>query len=88
MKNEANIRKCVVTGERLNKERLLRVVRIDGAVKVDVNGNINGRGAYITPQLEVIKKAQKKNAFARALRMKVEEDVYLDLLELVEKSDA
>jgi len=88
MKKEANIRKCVVTRDRLQKEELLRVVRIDNTVKVDINGNLNGRGAYIKPQIEVIKKAQKKNAFARALRTRVEGDIYLDLLELVEKSNA
>lgn len=85
MKKVANVRKCVVTGERRNKDELIRVVRIDGMAKIDLIGNTNGRGAYITPQIKVIEKAQKKNVFARALKMKVEEQVYLDLLDWVEK---
>jgi len=77
------VRKCVVTGERLQKDELLRIVRANGAAVIDPTGIHEGRGAYITPDVGIIKKAKKKNAFARALRMKVDEKVYDELLEMV-----
>lgn len=79
-----NIRKCVLTNERLNKTELIRIVRIDQRVEVDLTGKREGRGAYITPDIEIIQKAKQKNAFARALRMKVDQAIYDELLELVE----
>ena len=72
-----------MTGERHQKAELLRIVRLDGVAVIDPTGTRAGRGAYITPDIDVIKKAKKKNAFARALRMKVDEKIYDELLETV-----
>ena len=83
VKREIRVRKCVVTGVRMQKVELLRVVRVDGHVAIDLTGQRAGRGAYITPNADVIKKAKKKNSFARALRMKVDETIYDELLEMV-----
>lgn len=82
-KREIRVRKCVATGERLQKAGLLRVVRVDGVAVIDPTGERAGRGAYIMPDIDVIKKAKKKNAFSRALRMKVDEKIYDELLEMV-----
>jgi len=82
-RREIRIRKCIVTGERHQKAELLRIVRLDGVAVIDPTGTRAGRGAYITPDIDVIKKAKKKNAFARALRMKVDEKIYDELLETV-----
>ena len=82
-KREIRVRKCVVTGERSQKAEMLRVVRVDGVVVIDPTGIRAGRGAYITPDANVIKKAKKKNVFARALRIKVDEKIYDELLEMV-----
>ena len=71
-----------MTGERHQKVELLRIVRVDGVAVIDPTGTRGGRGAYITPNIDVIKKAKKKNAFARALRMKVDENIYDELLEM------
>ena len=49
------LRSCVVTGEKLDKRELLRIVRSkDGEVKVDLTGKMNGRGAYIKRDLAVL----------------------------------
>jgi len=82
-KREVRVRKCVATNMRHQKEKLLRVVRVDGVAVIDSTGTRAGRGAYITPDVDLIKKAKKKNAFARALRMKVDEKIYDELLEMV-----
>ena len=83
-KRELPIRKCVVTGHRLHKDELLRIVRADGVAVIDATGTLAGRGAYIISDADVIKKAKKKNSFTRALRIKVDEKVYDKLLEMVD----
>ena len=82
-----NVRKCVLTNERFNKTELLRVVRTENGVEVDLTGKRLGRGAYITPDIDIIKQAQKKNAFARSLRMKVNPIIYDELLKVVTEHD-
>ena len=82
-KSQPNIRKCVLTNERLAKTELIRIVRVEDKVEVDLSGKREGRGAYITPDAMVIKQAAKKNAFARALRMKVDAAIYDELLKVV-----
>ena len=85
MKKTHNIRKCIVTQERLDKSQLIRVVRNENVAKIDKVGNINGRGAYIKPSSDIIEKAYKKNAFSRALKMKVDESIYDQLLRELDK---
>jgi len=82
-KKERLVRKCVATGDHYQKSELLRIVRAGGIVAFDPTGSREGRGAYIIPDAKIIKKAKKKNAFARALRMKVDEAIYDELLEMV-----
>lgn len=82
-KKTAQIRKCVGTNERHEKSELLRVVRKKSMVMIDPSGQIKGRGAYIKPDATIIKKAQKKNALSRALRMRVDPEIYDALLELL-----
>ena len=50
------MRSCVVTGEKLPKRELLRIVRTtDGTVVCDLSGKINGRGAY-TKKTKILEK--------------------------------
>ena len=56
------MRKCVVTGEILEKNQLIRVVRNkEGQVFVDATGKMNGRGAYLKRSLEAIEIANQSN---------------------------
>ena len=49
------LRTCVVTKEQLPKKDLLRIVRDkEYNVLVDETGKVNGRGAYIKKDLEVL----------------------------------
>ena len=86
-KKEAIIRKCVATGGRAPKAELLRVVRSGDVVRIDLEGKAEGRGAYVTPSSEIIKKAWKKNAFARALKMKIDDAIYLELLAITDEGE-
>ena len=61
-------RQCMGCRERKAKRELIRVVRTpEGDVKLDFSGKMNGRGAYICPQSECLKKAIRSKALDRSL---------------------
>ena len=63
--------------ERMDKKALIRVVRTpEGNVQLDFSGKLNGRGAYICPKAECLKKAQKAKSLDRSLEVSIPEEVY------------
>lgn len=80
------LRRCIVTKEQLPKKELLRIVRDkEGNVEVDITGKANGRGAYIKKDLEVLKIAKDKKILDRALEVKIEDNVYNEIEEIIKK---
>ena len=70
-------RQCMGCRERKAKRELIRIVRgTDGNVSVDFGGKLNGRGAYICPNAECLKKAQKTRSLERSLEVPIPEEVY------------
>ena len=70
-------RQCMGCRERKNKKDMLRVVRgTDGAVLLDFSGKFNGRGAYVCPDPECLKKARKTRALERCLEVEIPQEVY------------
>ncbi len=70
-------RQCMGCRERKAKKELIRVVRgTDGTVSLDFSGKLNGRGAYLCPSLDCLKKARKANALERSLEVSVPQEVY------------
>ena len=70
-------RQCMGCRERKAKRELIRVVRCpDGAVMLDFSGKVSGRGAYICPDMECLKKARKSKALDRSLEVAIPEEVY------------
>lgn len=79
------LRTCVITHEKLPKSELLRVVRTPGGeVKVDLTGKLNGHGAYIKKDVEVLKKAQSKKTLEKYLETSISEDIYNEILKVIE----
>lgn len=79
------MRTCVVTKEVLPKKELLRIVRMpDGLVKVDLNGKINGRGAYIKRDVTVLDKAIKSKILEKRLECDISSDVYDEIRKICE----
>ena len=87
MKNKKIVmRTCSVTKEKLPKGELLRVVRTpEGNVVVDTTGKVNGRGAYIKKDLEVLEKAKKSRVLSRQLEVEISEEVYESIKEEINK---
>ena len=70
------MRSCVVTGEKLPKRELLRIVRTtDGTVVCDLSGKINGRGAYIKKDVDVLEEAKKTKILEKRLECTISEEV-------------
>ena len=70
-------RQCMGCRERKNKRDMIRVVRgTDGSVSLDFSGKLNGRGAYVCPDEECLKKARKSKALDRSLEVPIPEEVY------------
>ncbi len=73
-------RQCMGCRERKAKRDMIRVVRgVDGTVSLDFSGKANGRGAYICPDMECLKKARKTRALERSLEAELGEAVYARL---------
>ena len=73
-------RQCMGCRERKAKREMIRVVRCtDGQVRLDFSGKLNGRGAYICPQAECLKKAQKTRSLDRSLEVPIPDEVYARL---------
>jgi hypothetical protein len=54
-KNNIPLRRCLVTGEQWAKSSLIRMVKtLDGQLVVDLTGRINGRGAYLKKDANLI----------------------------------
>ena len=78
------MRSCVVTGEKLDKRELVRVVRDkDGNVFVDLSGKANGRGAYLKKDIDVINKAKKSKILDRRLEVEVPLSIYEELVNMI-----
>ena len=70
-------RQCMGCRERKAKREMIRVVRCtDGEVRLDFSGKLNGRGAYICPDSQCLKKAQKARSLERSLEVPIPEEVY------------
>ena len=70
-------RQCMGCRERKAKRELIRVVRSpEGEVSLDFGGTQNGRGAYICPNPECLKKAIRSKALDRSLEVTIPEEVY------------
>ena len=80
-------RQCMGCRERKNKRDMIRVVRqTDGTVSLDFGGKVNGRGAYICPDPECLKKARKAKSLDRSLEVTIPEEVYDRLTKEMEGS--
>lgn len=78
------LRKCIVSQTQHPKKDLIRVVLTpEDLVVIDETGRMNGRGAYVLRDLETIAQAKKSRAIDRALKTKVDDSIYQELVNYV-----
>ena len=78
------MRTCIVTGEKLEKKELIRIVRTPlGNIIIDETGKANGRGAYLKKSIDVIEKAQKTKILDKRLEKEVPLSIYEELKEKI-----
>ena len=71
------MRMCAGCGESRPKKELIRVVRSPlGEISLDATGKKPGRGAYICPRPECLKKARKIKRIDRSFDASIPESVY------------
>lgn len=80
------IRKCVVTNTQHPKMEMFRVVRTpENTVAVDTTGKLRGHGVYVSKDQAAIAAAKKRHVLDRYLEVKVPDEIYDELLGLLEK---
>ena len=77
MQKKIPMRQCLGCREMKPKRELIRVVRSpEGGVSLAFRGKAQGRGAYICPKAECLKKAMKARALERAFSAQIPDEVY------------
>ena len=75
------MRTCLGCRKTSDKGDLLRIVRTpEGQVMADPTGKANGRGAYVCPNEECIRKVLKSGALSRSLKCRIPETIGDQLL--------
>lgn len=79
-------RTCIGCNTQKIKKDLIRIVKnAEGEVKLDKSGKLPGRGAYICDNIECFNKAIRSKRLERCFEMKIEENVYQELQQEIEK---
>ena len=80
MPKKIPMRQCVGCREMKEKKTLIRVVKSpEGAVSLDFKGKLPGRGAYVCPNPECLKRIRKSRALERAFSSLILEEVWESL---------
>ena len=85
MQKKIPMRQCLGCREMKPKKELIRAVRsAEGQISLDFKGKASGRGAYVCPNKECLKKAIKSKAFERAFSAAIPAEIYEQLTEQME----
>ena len=77
MPKKIPMRQCVGCREMKEKRSLIRVVKSpEGEVSLDFKGKLPGRGAYVCPSGECLKRARKSRALERAFSAPLPPEVW------------
>ena len=87
MQKKIPMRQCLGCREMKPKRELIRAVKSpDGEVCLDFKGKMPGRGAYLCPNSECLKKAMRSKALERAFSVQIPENIYDDLRRQMEEN--
>ncbi len=86
MQKKIPMRQCLGCREMKPKKELIRVVRSpEGALSLDFRGKAPGRGAYVCPCADCLKKAQKAKALERTFSCTIDAALYDALAQAMEE---
>ena len=81
-------RQCLGCRQMKPKPELVRVVRSpEGSVSVDLRGKAPGRGAYVCPSTDCLKKALRSKALSRSLGVEIPPEIYDTLAAQMEEAN-
>lgn len=88
MQKKLPMRQCLGCREMKPKRELIRVVRSpEGEISLDFRGKASGRGAYICPSPDCLKRAIKAKALERAFSAQIPAEIYDRLSSEMEAGD-
>ena len=77
MRGKIPMRQCVGCQIMNNKKDMMRVLKTaDEGIILDTTGKKNGRGAYICPNADCLKKARKAKRIDRAFEVTIPDEIY------------
>jgi len=77
MQKKIPMRQCLGCREMKPKRELIRAVKSpEGVISLDFKGKAAGRGAYICPSKDCLKKAIKGKALEKAFSSQIPSEVY------------
>ncbi len=89
MPKKIPMRQCTGCREMKPKRELIRVVRApDGGISLDFRGKAPGRGAYVCPNRECLRRAIKSRALERAFDTPIPQEIYEALTAQMEVGDS
>ena len=89
-KKKIPMRKCVITNEMKPKKDMIRVVRNkEGEIFADATGKKQGRGAYVSKDVQLIEDAQKQGVLEGFFKTDSEtlDPVYKETIRLIYRED-
>ena len=71
------LRQCIGCGETKSKKEMIRILKTESeGIILDATGRKNGRGAYICPSADCLRKAVKTRGLDRSFKTQVPAQVY------------
>ncbi|MCY4070725.1 MAG: YlxR family protein [Chloroflexi bacterium] len=67
-------RSCVVCRDKMDKRSLTRLVFVEGNLRIDESGKMNGRGAYLCGNAKCWDAAATRTVLDAALRRELDDD--------------
>lgn len=81
MNKKIPMRTCIACRTAHPKRELIRVVKFNNEISLDLTGKANGRGAYVCNDIECIKKLKKGRLLNRAFSIEVSDATYDKIME-------
>lgn len=88
MPKKIPMRQCTGCREMKPKRELIRVVKSpEGEISLDFKGKAQGRGAYVCPNIDCLKKARKSKTLDKSLDITIPAEIYEQLEKKMEAGD-